>query len=125
MRDIAPASRQARTLAASRLFGSITPAASNSSSIRAVALIEQSRAPAASDRLAPAPHATPPTGRQRPRPDAENFGGGGSTCNPLPLPITPSPPRGAGCDTVRHPDPAPCAVLEWRALRNCVGTGTA
>src|SRR5262245_44713725 len=39
MRDIAPASRQARTLAASRLFGSITPAASNSSFIRAVAFI--------------------------------------------------------------------------------------
>jgi hypothetical protein len=34
MRDIAPASRQARTLAASRLFGSITPAASNSSLVR-------------------------------------------------------------------------------------------
>src|SRR6516225_7741580 len=32
-------------------------------------------APAATDRLAPTRNATPPAARQRPRPDAENFGG--------------------------------------------------
>src|SRR5262245_12976659 len=44
-------------------------------------------APAASGRLAPSRSATAPAARQRPRPDAENFGGGISRC------IVPQRPR--------------------------------
>src|SRR5262249_38464766 len=47
---------------------------------------------AASDRLAPSRTAIPLAAWQRPRPDAENFGGGGSFLNSLLLYITPSPP---------------------------------